>query len=103
MTSASPPARLDATAVRSAYRRIAPIYDVWGRLTESKAQRICAGWIGQETDPLVVDVATGTARREDDQGGLTTGHAPPPWPGRSRVKARTMPIVKAKASTDEPP
>lgn len=60
MTSASPPARLDAAAVRSAYRRIAPIYDVWGRLTESKAQRVCAGWIEQETDPFVVDVATGT-------------------------------------------
>lgn len=60
MKSASPPARLDAPAVRSAYRGIAPIYDIWGRLTESKAQDICAGWISRETDPVVIDVATGT-------------------------------------------
>lgn len=61
MTGPSLPARLDAAAVRKAYRRIAPFYDLWGRMTESRAQDRCLRWIGNEGTPLVVDVATGTA------------------------------------------
>lgn len=62
MTSPSPPARLGAGAVRRAYRRIAPFYDLWGRMTESRAQDRCLRWIDNEDAPLVVDVATGTAK-----------------------------------------
>jgi ubiquinone/menaquinone biosynthesis C-methylase UbiE len=61
MTGSSPAARLDAAAIRKAYRRIAPFYDLWGRMTESRAQDRCLRWIGEEGTPLVVDVATGTA------------------------------------------
>jgi ubiquinone/menaquinone biosynthesis C-methylase UbiE len=60
MTRPAPDARLDAGGVRSAYRRIAPLYDIWGRLTESRAQDLCVRWIEFDTDALVIDVATGT-------------------------------------------
>ena len=54
------PARLDKSQVVSAYRRIAPIYDLWGRLTESRAQDLCLEWAGVADGEDVLDVAVGS-------------------------------------------
>ncbi len=53
-------ARLDAPGVISAYNRIAPIYDLWGRLAETRAHELCLDWLDLEDVGLVLDVATGT-------------------------------------------
>ncbi len=53
-------ARLDTSGVLSAYRRIAPFYDVWGRLTESRAHDLCLQWLDMTGVERVLDVATGT-------------------------------------------
>lgn len=54
------PARLDSQQVISAYRRIAPIYDVWGRLTESRAQDRCLEWAAIVDGEDVLDAAVGS-------------------------------------------
>lgn len=54
------PARLDKSQVVSAYWRIAPIYDLWGRLTESRAQDLCLEWAGVADGEDVLDVAVGS-------------------------------------------
>ena len=50
------PARLGKKQIVSAYRRIAPIYDLWGRLTESRAQDLCLEWAGVADGEDVLDV-----------------------------------------------
>ena len=54
------PARLGKKQVVSAYRRIAPIYDLWGRLTESRAQNLCLEWAEIADGEDVLDVAVGS-------------------------------------------
>ena len=54
------PARLGKKQIVSAYRRIAPIYDLWGRLTESRAQGLCLEWAGVADGEDVLDVAVGS-------------------------------------------
>ncbi len=54
------PARLDTKGVVAAYRRIAPVYDLWGRMTESRAHRLCLDWLDLRQARRVLDVATGT-------------------------------------------
>lgn len=54
------PARLDQQAVIDVYRRIAPIYDLWSRLTESRAHRIALGWAAIRNGESILEVATGT-------------------------------------------
>jgi ubiquinone/menaquinone biosynthesis C-methylase UbiE len=54
------PARLGKKQVVSAYRRIAPIYDLWGRLTESRAQDLCLEWAEISDGEDVLDVAVGS-------------------------------------------
>jgi ubiquinone/menaquinone biosynthesis C-methylase UbiE len=54
------PARLNVSGVTAAYDRIAPIYDLWGRLAESKAHAVCLEWLDLRDVRLVLDVATGT-------------------------------------------
>ena len=54
------PARLDDSRVVAAYGRIAPIYDLWGRMAESRAHELCLGWLELDRVRLAVDVATGT-------------------------------------------
>jgi ubiquinone/menaquinone biosynthesis C-methylase UbiE/rhodanese-related sulfurtransferase len=53
-------ARLDASAVRRVYRAIAPVYDLWGRLTESKARRRCLELARIRDGESVLEVAVGT-------------------------------------------
>jgi ubiquinone/menaquinone biosynthesis C-methylase UbiE len=54
------PARLDASGVVVAYNRIAPIYDIWGGLAESRAHDHCLDWLDLQGVRVVLDVATGT-------------------------------------------
>ncbi len=54
------PARLDSRSIQRAYRKIAPLYDLWGRATESHAQDVCLEWLEQMPVRHVLDVATGT-------------------------------------------
>ncbi len=58
--STSLPARLIGQAVTETYTGIAPIYDVWGRLTESKARRRCLEWAAIRDGEAVLEVAVGT-------------------------------------------
>jgi len=53
-------ARLDAPGVVAAYDRIAPIYDLWGRMAETRAHDVCLGFLALKDVRLVLDVATGT-------------------------------------------
>jgi len=88
------PARLDTKGVVEAYRRIAPVYDLWGRMTESRAHRLCLGWLDLQAARRVLDVATGT-------GALVRGAAAEA-PGARFIGAdlsRSM-ITRARASLD---
>jgi ubiquinone/menaquinone biosynthesis C-methylase UbiE len=54
------PARLNTRGVKSAYQRIAPFYDLWGKLTESRAHDLCLEWLDLTGAERILDVATGT-------------------------------------------
>jgi ubiquinone/menaquinone biosynthesis C-methylase UbiE len=60
----TPDAILDTTFgkpdVRGAYTRLAPIYDVWAVLTESRARRICLERAAITDGEAVLEVAVGT-------------------------------------------
>jgi ubiquinone/menaquinone biosynthesis C-methylase UbiE len=53
-------ARLDRARVRQVYRSIAPVYDLWGRLTESKARSRCLELARIRDRQSVLEVAVGT-------------------------------------------
>lgn len=53
-------ARLDRDRVREVYRSIAPVYDLWGRLTESKARSRCLELARIRDGESVLEVAVGT-------------------------------------------
>lgn len=54
------PTRLTKTDVRSIYERIAPLYDIWATLTESRARRRCIELAGIRNGESVLEVAVGT-------------------------------------------
>ncbi len=54
------PARLDTPGVVAAYDRIAPIYDLWGKATETRAHELCLDWLELDGVRVVLDVAAGT-------------------------------------------
>lgn len=54
------PARIDVSAVPATYDRIAPVYDLWGRMAEGRAHELCLDWLDLGRVRLVLDVATGT-------------------------------------------
>jgi len=54
------PRLLDARRVREVYRAIAPAYDLWGRLTESKARQRCLELARIRDGEAVLEVAVGT-------------------------------------------
>ena len=56
----SQPARLSQRAVTDVYTRIAPLYDLWGWLTETKARRRCLEWAQIHDGEAVLEVASGT-------------------------------------------
>ncbi|HRF46030.1 MAG TPA: methyltransferase domain-containing protein [Anaerolineales bacterium] len=54
------PARLDKEAVNAVYRGIAPLYDIWGALTETKARSRCLEVADIRDGESVLEVAVGT-------------------------------------------
>ncbi len=55
-----PEARLSKSRVADVYRRIAPTYDLWGRLTESRARDRCLELAAIQNGEHVLEVAVGT-------------------------------------------
>jgi ubiquinone/menaquinone biosynthesis C-methylase UbiE len=55
-----PDARLDKRNVPATYRKVAPIYDLWARLTESKARDRCLELAAIQDGEAVLEVAVGT-------------------------------------------
>jgi ubiquinone/menaquinone biosynthesis C-methylase UbiE len=53
-------ARLPPEKVASTYRRVAPIYDVWARLTEQRARARCFELASVRDGESVLEVAVGT-------------------------------------------
>lgn len=53
-------ARIDKSQVPGVYRKIAPIYDMWGLLTESKARSRCLQLAVIRNGESVLEVAVGT-------------------------------------------
>jgi ubiquinone/menaquinone biosynthesis C-methylase UbiE len=54
------PARLGKDEVRSTYERIAPLYDAWAMMTESRARRRCIEAAAIRDGEAVLEVAVGT-------------------------------------------
>ncbi len=54
------PAGIDKQKARDVYRRIAPRYDLWARLTESKARARCLALAAIRDGEAVLEVAVGT-------------------------------------------
>lgn len=54
------PARLPKEAVSRTYTRIAPLYDGWAMLVESKAHRLGLAWAAVQDGERVLEVAVGT-------------------------------------------
>ncbi len=54
------PARLGNTEVVATYRRLAPRYDLWAALTESRARRRCLELASVRNGETVLEVAAGT-------------------------------------------
>lgn len=55
-----PDARLAKSKVPDTYRRVAPVYDLWARLTESKARDRCLDLAAIQDGEAVLEVAVGT-------------------------------------------
>lgn len=53
-------ARLEKNKITRVYRKIAPTYDLWGRLTESKARDRCLELASIKDGEAVLEVAVGT-------------------------------------------
>ena len=53
---------LDKDQVVGAYRRIAPIYDLWSCLTESKSHDLCLELAAIDNGERILEVAVGTGR-----------------------------------------
>lgn len=59
-TMKTAPAMLDKDSVRSVYERIAPVYDAWAWLTESRARAVCLDLAQVRDGEDVLEVAVGT-------------------------------------------
>lgn len=55
-----PDALLNQGQISDLYRKLAPVYDFWGRLTESKAQKRCLEVAAIQDGESVLEVAVGT-------------------------------------------
>jgi ubiquinone/menaquinone biosynthesis C-methylase UbiE len=72
------PARVAQDEIRDVYARVAPVYDVWARLTETRARRRCLelARVRDGEDVLEVAVGTGLAFAEivrANPSGVTEG------------------------------
>jgi ubiquinone/menaquinone biosynthesis C-methylase UbiE len=53
-------ARLDKAQIATVYGKVAPVYDIWGKLTESNARRRCLELAAVRDGEAVLEVAVGT-------------------------------------------
>ena len=53
---------IDKNRIPAVYRRIAPTYDLWARLTETKARDICLEWAAIRNGESVLEIAVGTGQ-----------------------------------------
>ncbi len=53
-------ARINKSEIRKVYKKVASVYDFWGRLTESKARKRCLELAGIRDGESVLEVAVGT-------------------------------------------
>lgn len=53
-------ARLDKGQIAAVYGKVAPVYDIWGKLTESNARRRCLEIAAVRDGEAVLEVAVGT-------------------------------------------
>ncbi len=60
MSSSSLPAKLTKNQIPEVYRGKAAVYDIWGRLTESKAQDRCLELANIQDGEAILEVAVGT-------------------------------------------
>ncbi len=60
MKTATLPAKFTKSDVTNRYGRIAPVYDLWGELTESKARQKCLDVAGIQDGEDIIEVAVGT-------------------------------------------
>ena len=60
MSSSTLPARLTKNQIPEVYRGKAAVYDIWGRLTESKAQDRCLELANIQDGEAILEVAVGT-------------------------------------------
>lgn len=60
MTTPIAPALLDKGGVRAVYERLAPVYDAWAWLTESRARAACLDAARVRDGEAVLEVAVGT-------------------------------------------
>ena len=67
------PAGLDKPAVSEVYQRVAPIYDHWGTLTETKARARGLEWADIRDGEAVLEVAVGTGLTFADILSCTRG------------------------------
>ncbi len=51
---------IDKNQIPAVYRRVAPTYDLWARLTETKARDICLEWAAIRNGESVLEIAVGT-------------------------------------------
>jgi ubiquinone/menaquinone biosynthesis C-methylase UbiE len=56
------PARVDQNAIQAVYDRLAPVYDVWSALTESKSRRAALRYADIVDGDDVLEIAVGTGR-----------------------------------------
>ncbi len=60
MSSPTLPARLNKNEIPEVYAGKAPVYDIWGKLTESKAQDLCLELADIQDGEAILEVAVGT-------------------------------------------
>jgi len=56
-------ARIDKSDVPHIYKKVASVYDIWARLTESKARNRCLELASIRDGESVLEVAVGTGER----------------------------------------
>lgn len=90
------PARLDKAAVVDTYTRLAPLYDLWAKLTETRARRRAVALAGVRDGESVLEVAVGTGLTFADllqanPGGRTEGiDLTPAMLARARRRAESL-------------
>src|SRR4051795_1038853 len=96
--------RRDASRVSARYSQIAPIYEVWAHLTESRARRRVLELAAAQDGEVVLEVATGTgvqllALARQNPSGRTLGVEL----AAGMLRPRPEPRQAAPAASNPPP